>query len=80
MFTGMKAVSDYACAFDGHVETRHTAHVDSLTGLMSRAFTVMFDGQGQAQRAQQRRQVEQRRDAEFEQFVRQNGPFSRYIP
>lgn len=78
MFTGMKATSQYAYAAGAHVEAKDTAHTDSLTGLMSRAFVVMFDGQ--ARRDMERRQVEQRRDAEFDEFVSQHGPFSRYIP
>lgn len=79
MFFGMKASTKYAHAAGGHVEARDMPHGDMLTGLMAKAFIVMFDN-NQASKAQQRAQVEASRDVEFEQFVSAHGPFSRYIP
>lgn len=78
MFLKTNANRPFAYANDVHAANRDVAYADSFTSLMSNAFVVMFDNRTEATR--KRREVEKRRDADFDRFVDQHSPFTRYLP
>jgi len=74
MFLKMQTDRSLACANGAPVASR----TDSFSSLISNAFLVMFDERSDV--ARKRQESRKRRDIDFDRFVSQHGPFTRYMP